>query len=281
MKCLVFTILVTIVLSSCSHKNEAIELTRSFFISLSDSKYGSPTDFYPQYDSLKIVVKSDVVDIEESDITEKNDSIIVRCINNYTDAKGTFRQDSVLMFITKDKNSEWYIYDSRGLISIDKDIELFGNDTGAFGKKPINDLQLTEVLGNLYDLLKEKYWEKYIELKSQVEVLDWSWETSYDGTAHGEACIMNKLPYSVSGIKYHVTYYDRQHNFMAEDDGNISKKLNPEERYNFTFWSSNAKYPSRAKLSLDFSDRVIYDLLKYDFYSGTEYQEYVNKIKSE
>lgn len=281
MRCFVFSLLTTIVLSSCSHKNEAVDLTRSFFTSLSDSTYGSPTDFYPQYDSLQIEAKSDVVDIEESDITVKNDSIIVRCMNNYTDAKGTFKQDSVVIFITKDKDSEWYIYNSQGLITIDKDIEWFGKKTGALGKKPMNDLQLAEILGNLYSLMREKYLEQYIELKTQVEILDWSWETSYDGTAHGEARIKNKLPYSVSGIKYQVTYYDRQQNFMAEDDGSISKTLNPEEKYNFTFWSSNAKYPSRARLTLEFSDRVVYDLIKSKYYTGTEYQDYIKKSKKQ
>ena len=180
MRYVVFTLLITLVLSSCSHKNEAIELTRSFFTSLSDSTYGSPADFYPQYDSLQIEAKSDVVDIEESEITEKNDSIIVRCMNNYTDARGTFKQDSVVIFITKDKDSEWYIYNSQGLISIDKDIEWFGKKTRALGKRTMYDLQLAEVLSNLYSLMREKYWEQYFQVQTLVEIHNWSWETSYD-----------------------------------------------------------------------------------------------------
>ena len=277
MRYVVFTLLITLVLSSCSHKNEAIELTRSFFTSLSDSTYGSPADFYPQYDSLQIEAKSDVVDIEESEITEKNDSIIVRCMNNYTDARGTFKQDSVVIFITKDKDSEWYIYNSQGLISIDKDIEWFGKKTGALGKRTMYDLQLAEVLSNLYSLMREKYWEQYFELKTQVEILNWSWETSYDGTAHGEARINNKLPYSVSGIKYQITYYDRQNNYMAEDEGRVSKTLNPNEKYNFTFWSSNAKYPTKANLRLDFSDKTVYELMKEKLYTGKEFEEFTKK----
>ena len=277
MRYVVFTLLITLVLSSCSHKNEAIELTRSFFTSLSDSTYGSPADFYPQYDSLQIEAKSDVVDIEESEITEKNDSIIVRCMNNYTDARGTFRQDSVVIFITKDKDSEWYIYNSQGLISIDKDIEWFGKKTGALGKRTMYDLQLAEVLSNLYSLMREKYWEQYFELKTQVEILNWSWETSYDGTAHGEARINNKLPYSVSGIKYQITYYDRQNNYMAEDEGRVSKTLNPNEKYNFTFWSSNAKFPTKANLRLDFSDKTVYELMKEKLYTGKEFEEFTKK----
>ena len=277
MRYVFFTLLITLVLSSCSHKNEAIELTRSFFTSLSDSTYGSPADFYPQYDSLQIEAKSDVVDIEESEITEKNDSIIVRCMNNYTDARGTFRQDSVVIFITKDKDSEWYIYNSQGLISIDKDIEWFGKKTGALGKRTMYDLQLAEVLSNLYSLMREKYWEQYFELKTQVEILNWTWETSYDGTAHGEARINNKLPYSVSGIKYQITYYDRQNNYMAEDEGRVSKTLNPNEKYNFTFWSSNAKYPTKANLRLDFSDKTVYELMKEKPYTGKEFEEFTKK----
>ena len=277
MRYVVFTLLITLVLSSCSHKNEAIELTRSFFTSLSDSTYGSPADFYPQYDSLQIEAKSDVVDIEESEITEKNDSIIVRCMNNYTDARGTFKQDSVVIFITKDKDSEWYIYNSQGLISIDKDIEWFGKKTRALGKRTMYDLQLAEVLSNLYSLMREKYWEQYFELKTQVEILNWSWETSYDGTAHGEARINNKLPYSVSGIKYQITYYDRQNNYMTEDEGRVSKTLNPNEKYNFTFWSSNAKFPTKANLRLDFSDKTVYELMKEKLYTGKEFEEFTKK----
>ena len=277
MRYVAFTLLITLVLSSCSHKNEAIELTRSFFTSLSDSTYGSPADFYPQYDSLQIEAKSDVVDIEESEITEKNDSIIVRCMNNYTDARGTFKQDSVVIFITKDKDSEWYIYNSQGLISIDKDIEWFGKKTGALGKRTMYDLQLAEVLSNLYSLMREKYWEQYFELKTQVEILNWSWETSYDGTAHGEARINNKLPYSVSGIKYQITYYDRQNNYMTEDEGRVSKTLNPNEKYNFTFWSSNAKFPTKANLRLDFSDKTVYELMKEKLYTGKEFEEFTKK----
>lgn len=277
MRYVVFTLLITLVLSSCSHKNEAIELTRSFFTSLSDSTYGSPADFYPQYDSLQIEAKSDVVDIEESEITEKNDSIIVRCMNNYTDARGTFKQDSVVIYITKDKDSEWYIYNSQGLISIDKDIEWFGKKTGALGKRTMYDLQLAEVLSNLYSLMREKYWEQYFELKTQVEILNWSWETSYDGTAHGEARINNKLPYSVSGIKYQITYYDRQNNYMTEDEGRVSKTLNPNEKYNFTFWSSNAKFPTKANLRLDFSDKTVYELMKEKLYTGKEFEEFTKK----
>ena len=82
--------------------------------------------------------------------------------------------------------------------------------------------------------------------------------------------------YSISGIKYLVTYYDRSGNFMAEDDGRVSRTLNPSEKYNFTFWSSNAKYPTTANLRLDFSDKTVLELMKEKTYTGKEFLDFIN-----
>lgn len=68
MRYTVVFILTALVLSSCSHKNEAMELSRNFFTSLSDTTYGKPNDFYPLYDSLHIEAKSDAVDIDRKSV---------------------------------------------------------------------------------------------------------------------------------------------------------------------------------------------------------------------
>lgn len=270
----VIVIISMMILSSCSHKNEAIELSRDFFTSLSDSTYGSPTDFYPRYDSLGIEAKSDVVDIEESDVIEKNDTLIVRCYNNYTNSEGTFKQDSVTLFITKNEEKQFYIYDSKGLIVMDKDLEWFGTVTGAFGKKLPNDQALAKRIEQVMSMMWNKYIDVRAELATKVKISNWSWETSYSGDAHGEGRVVNNLDYSVSGIKYHVNYYDRKGDFMAEDNGSISKTLYPGEKYNFTFWSSNAKYPHTANLRLEFSDNMILKIIKEQSYTGKEFSEY-------
>ena len=273
-KASVFVIISLIILSSCSHKNEAIELSRDFFTALSDSTYGSPTDFYPRYDSLGIEAKSDIVDIEESDITEKNDTLIVRCYNNYTNSEGTFKQDSVTLFITRNEEKQFYIYDSKGLIVMDKDLEWFGTATGAFGKKLPNDQALAKRIEQVKSMMWNKYIEVRAELATKVKISNWSWETSYSGDAHGEGRVINNLDYSISGIKYHVNYYDRKGDFMAEDNGSISKTLYPGEKYNFTFWSSNAKYPHTANLRLEFSDNMVLKIIKEQTYTGNEFQDY-------
>lgn len=273
-KASVFVIISLIILSSCSHKNEAIELSRDFFTALSDSTYGSPTDFYPRYDSLGIEAKSDIVDIEESDITEKNDTLIVRCYNNYTNSEGTFKQDSVTLFITRNEEKQFYIYDSKGLIVMDKDLEWFGTATGAFGKKLPNDQALAKRIEQVRSMMWNKYIEVRAELATKVKISNWSWETSYSGDAHGEGRVINNLDYSISGIKYHVNYYDRKGDFMAEDNGSISKTLYPGEKYNFTFWSSNAKYPHTANLRLEFSDNMVLKIIKEQTYTGNEFQDF-------
>ena len=275
----VLVIVLMVILSSCSHKNEAMELSRDFFTSLSDSTYGKPCDFYPRYDSLGIDAKSDVVDIEESDVTEKNDTITVRCYNNYTNSEGTFKQDSVTLYITRNEDKQYYIYDSKGLIVMDKDVEWFGTVTGAFGKKQPNDQALAKRIDQVRDLMFEKYIEVRADLATKVKIANWSWETSYSGDAHGEGRVVNNLDYSVSGIKYHVNYYDRSGDFMAEDDGSINKTLYPGEKYNFTFWSSNAKYPHTANLRLEFSDNMIIKIIKSQDYTGKEFSEYLKRKK--
>ena len=268
------------ILSSCSHKDEAIELSRDFFASLSDSTYGKPNDFYPDYDSLGIEAKSDIVDIEASDVTEKNDTFTVRCYNNYTNSEGTFMQDSVTLFITRNEDKQYYIYDSKGLIVIDKELAWFGKVTGAFGKKQTNDQALAKRIEQVRSMMWDKYIEVRAELATKVKIANWSWETSYSGDAHGEGRVVNNLDYSISGVKYHVNYYDRKGDFMAEDNGSISKTLYPGEKYNFTFWSSNAKYPNTASLRLDFSDNMVLKIIKEQTYTGKEFQEYLKRQKS-
>ena len=267
------------ILSSCSHKDEAIELSRDLFASLSDSTYGKPNDFYPDYDSLGIEAKSDIVDIEASDVTEKNDTFTVRCYNNYTNSEGTFMQDSVTLFITRNEDKQFYIYDSKGLIEMDKELEWFGTVTGAFTKKRPNDQALAKRIEKVRDMMFAKYFEVRADLATKVKIANWSWETSYSGDAHGEGRVVNNLDYSISGVKYRVTYYDRSGQFMADDDGSISKTLLPGEKYNFTFWSSNAKYPHTASLRLDFSDNMILKIIKGQTYTGKEFQEYMKSQK--
>ena len=275
-------LLLTVVLSGCHNgKSVAIQMANRFFASLSDTTNGKPKDFFPQYTNLGIEGKSDVVDIDESDVTVENDTFTVRCYNSYTDASGTFKQDSVTLFINKDKAGKRRIFDSQGLVETDKDTQYFGKATGAFPNKALNDLDLAKRIENVRAMIYNEYLNTQIELSEKVKLLNWSWEISYSGDAHGEGRVVNNLEYPIEGIKYHIkshiNYYDRSGKFMAQDDGSISKELYPGEKYSFTFWSSNAKYPEMANLRLDFPDMVVLNILKSKEYKGDEYQKFIKK----
>lgn len=64
---------------------------------------------------------------------------------------------------------------------------------------------------------------------------------------------------------------------MSDTLGRVSKTLNPCEKYNFTFWSSNVKYPTTANLRLDFSDKTVLELMKEKTYTGKEFAELIKK----
>ena len=140
---------------------------------------------------------------------------------------------------------------------MDKEHEWFGNVNGAFGKKLMSDQALTWRIDQIRDLMIKKCIEVRADLATKVKISNWSWETSYSGDAHCEGRSVNNMDYSVSGIKYHINYYDRSDDFMAGDDSSINKTLSPGEKYNFTLWSSNARYPHTANLRLKFSDNMI------------------------
>lgn len=270
-----------ILLSSCSRNDEIIALSKGFFYSLSDSTYACPRDYYPYYESLNIEAKSDVVDIDESDIRTKGDTVIVKCYNNYTASDGTFKQDSVSLYLITNKSEQFYICDSKGLLTIDDDLKEYGIATGAFSTFQLNDRELAERYSTVKKMWLNEYFKVQLMLLEKVKIQNWSWETSYSGEAHGEGRVVNNLDFAIEGIKYTLKYYDYSGDFMAEDDGSISKTLYPGEKYNFSFWSSNAKNPSKANLRLIFPDRLVYKIIKEQRYTGKEYDEYINELNDD
>lgn len=275
-----FCILSALLLSSCYNETEDVDnFARCFFASLSDSEYGKPGDYYHDYDTLKIGAKSEGVDIGTNGIIKKGEEFEVHCMNNYTDDSGIFTQDSVVLYIKRDNENQFYIEKTKGLVKINKEYKRFGYATGALSLGlDLSDRELTKRKVIISTMILSRYYHWKFLLPTEVKILNWSWETSYDGDAHGEGRLINNLDIPISDIKYTVTYYDSRNNFMAKDDGSISKELAPGEKYNFTFWSSHAKYPTKANLKLEFSDKLIYKLVENDRYFGNEYEEFINGL---
>lgn len=272
-----------ILLSSCKNeKEEVVNFTKCFFASFTDDTYGMPSDYYQLFDSLSVERFSDAVDVEPSNIFAKGKEFEVHCQNSYTDKSGTFRQDSIVLYINKVTQGDYHIIKSKGLVHVDEEYLWFGYETGAFTYgHSLTDYELAKRKFFLAAMMLSEYYTWKLKLPEKVKLLNWSWETSYSGDAHGEGRVVNNLDISLSDLKYKITYFDRNHSFMATDDGNISKTLAPGEKYNFTFWSSNAKNPHKARLELEFSDKLIYKLIKNNKYYGYEYDNFIRKYDSQ
>lgn len=277
-----FCILSALLLTSCYNEIEDVDnYTRCFFASLSDSEYGKPRDYYQDYDTLKIEAKSDGIDIGANGIIKKGDEFEVHCMNNYTNDSGIFTQDSVILYIKRNKENQLFIDRTKGLVKINKDYKWFGYATGALSAySDFSDRELTKRKVVIAAMMWNQYYHWKFLLPTKVKIINWSWKTSYNGEAHGEARIINNLDISISDIEYTVTYNDRWDNFMAKDDGSINKELAPGEKYDFTFWSSHAKYPRTANLKLEFSDKLIYKLIENDKYIGNEYEEFIKVFEN-
>ena len=157
-------------LSSCSNNGDvAKELVENFFIAATDSTASVKIkDIYPQFDSLGIAIKRDVLDINEA-IQKKGDTIIVSGQNSYTGEDGVFKQDSVKFYIHKDKNGKFKIVNSEGLIitptylkDLAKQIDLKNSAK--------TDIEKYKLISDLNGFYRSIYIDAYIELRAGVKV---------------------------------------------------------------------------------------------------------------
>ena len=261
-------------IASCSSNSDvAKETVENFFVAATDSTSGhKPSEYYPTFDSLGVMVRCDVLDI--ADVNTKKDTIVVSCMNSYTDIRGVFRQDSVKFYLRKSKKTnELQIINSAGLVSVEGEMKDFAESLGLLPNKSLKDMELTDLMSKVYSFYFSKSMEAYVELYSGVQIVSWDWETYYDGEPHGQAWIKNNTDVTIEDIKYIVRYSDSRGNFISEDTGTACNKLSPGEKYRFTFYTSHIKNPSTANLKLDFKsssiERIIYSkgYTKADFYN--------------
>lgn len=275
---LTIQIVILLLQASCSRKQEAIDVTNNFFYSVSDSTYGKPSMYYPLYDSLYTNVVCDIIDVLDDNVIERNDTFFVDCINNYTNKNGEFKQDSVRLYIAPNKDNNMIIFKSKGLIEHDDILDDFGKRVGAFNKKKDDDRSMIDIYRNLTSMFINEYIDARETLLKKVKVVRWDWENSYSGYANGECIIKNNLDYSITGVKYSVCYYDYNGGYMADDEDRINETIKPGERINYSWWSSNVKYASRADFILVFDNNLIMEFIKHKEYKGNEYQLFVKEM---
>ena len=267
---------------SCSSNSDVAKTTvENFFVAATDSTSGhKPSEYYPTFDSLGVMVRSDVLDI--ADVNTKKDTMVVSCMNSYTDIRGVFRQDSVKFYLSKSKKTdELQIINSTGLVSVEGEMKDFAESLGLLPNKSLKDMELTELMSKVYSFYFSKSMEAYVELYSGVKITSWDWETYFDGEPHGQAWIKNNTDVTLEGIKYVVRYFDSRGNFISEDTGTACNKLSPGEKYRFTFYTSHIKYPSTANLKLDFKSSNIETIIYSKGYTKEDFYKFHNDNKSD
>lgn len=266
--------IIGVFLMSCTNKSKKIEeVIKSFYIAATDSAKGiKATEYYPKFDSLHIKLRSDVVDFDDNMI-KVNDTMIVSCQNNYTDERGILHQDSAKFYLTKDKG-HYQIVDSKGILQISNSLKNFGKRLVFLPLDKMRDQELAPLLSKLNDFYLSKYLDTYIELKNDVKILSWDWETYDDGEPYGEACFCNDTSLTLSDIMYTIKYFDRNGNVVSEDTGSACNELKPHEKYRFTFYSSHVINPSKANLSLDFNSSTIEQIVQSKNYTKEDFEKY-------
>lgn len=264
-----------VMLNSCSNKGQVIKLSKDFFYALSDSTNGKPSDYYPMYKSLPVVVKSDMVEIDEDNISVINDTFIVRCLNNYTDVRGTLNQDSILLYIAKDSIGNLSIVDSKGFIVIDENIERFGKAIGGLTNETFTDQILAKRIHIIKSILFNESNNVEMTLQDNVEFSNWKWKKFSDGTPYGDCTIVNNLNYPVSVTSCLILYYDKNGILMSIDSKRIDETLYPGRQYSFSFMGRNVRNPYKVEHELCFSNDMVYNIIRLQKYTGKEFAEYL------
>lgn len=257
-KSFVLVSLLALGLMSCGSKSDkSKELVSDFFKAVSDTTYKvKASDVYPTFDSLHVAIKTDVLDLNDM-VEEKNGEYQVSGVNNYTNERGVFKQDSVRFYIAYDeKAKDLRIVDSKGLVAMPEYLAEFSKYLGVT-TKGMKDSKLSELASKLEDFYRSKGLDALIDLYAKVKISYWDWETSYSNEPHGQAWVVNNSDVTISNIKYIVSYYDSKDGFISDDTGTACSSLKPGEKYRFTFWTSHVKNPSRANLKLDFGSSNI------------------------
>lgn len=282
MKNILLLLLTIMLLLSC--KNESKKLTektvRLMFNGVSTDAADSILKAYPDFEKIGSYYKSDSISITEIK-NDGNDKVTVNVKNYFTNGYGKkFNQDIILYLKPIDNsNSAYIIYDSKGVRSYEEDdYYKFATKTGCIKKEDVTDQQIAKKLKAANDMLTENVLKLYAELKSEVKITSWDWESGYGDSASGKGILKNNSIYDIPKPKFEITYKDGGGNEITTDDGYVTYDvLESGSSKAFTFYTSYVGNASRASVSIDFDMDLLIKYVSEKEYTGTEYEEFINK----
>lgn len=287
MKKILFYILALILVpfASCNSskiKKEAEKITREFFDAVKENNKNKMQNIYPDVKNLSAYFKSDSIKVNDIAI---GDSIIVVSVHNrFLNGFGKIFEQDISLFFKKEQKDNLSLVDSKGLTDFNDDDEYkFALNAGCLDKKiDTTDQRIAKKLEKSKSVMLEMAVDVYRELKNDIRVTEWNWETGYNGYASGRGIFYNGSRFSVPKLKYKVTYFDFQGNPVTTDDGYVTyESLNPGESKSFTVYTSYVGSARRARVEPIIEEDLIFKYLSQKKWNGDECSEYYKSHPSQ
>jgi hypothetical protein len=274
---LITLIIVTFFIScrSSKTKKEAEEKAMDFFTDLKNGDVKKMTTLYRGFGAFESYYKSDSISVNST--IEKNKTLTVSIHSRFTNGYGKMNEKDISLIFRKDSTGQLKIVDSKGLSEFDeKDDYVFGVNTGCVNKNvDTTDQQILKSLKKSKSVMLDKAVAVYLELKSQIRIINWSWESGYSGSASGRGIVKNNSTFSVPNLKYKITYKNSKGEEVTNDDGYVDYDvIEAEESKSFTFYTSYVGNATRASIELIFDENLIYKYLATKEWTGKECDEY-------
>lgn len=256
-------------------KKEAESKTREFFVSLKNEDATGLKRLYPKFSKFDEYYKSDSGKIVST--IEANGIITVTVDNRFTNKFGKLSQETISLYYKTDSLGRMILYDSKGLSDYNNNDDFnFGSKTGCIDSRTdTTDQQIIKKLKKAKQVMLFKALDLYLELKANIQVTSWNWESGYSGSASGQVIVHNSTTYSVPKLKYKITYKNQLGSTITSDDGYVTYgNLDAGESKSFTFYTSYVGGASKASIELIFDEEMIFRYLSKKDWTGNECEEY-------
>ncbi|AFL83245.1 hypothetical protein Belba_0588 [Belliella baltica DSM 15883] len=273
-----FLVVIALILFSCESKklkSEAEKQTKSFFSALKEGNETKMKELYSDFTKFDSYFKSDSVNI--STVNYKDNIVTVSARNRFTNGFGKLTEKDIFLFFKQDSVGQLKLFDSKGLTGFDeKDEYIFGVGTGCLNTAiDTTDQQILKAIKKAEKVMVGKALDVWIELKKDIVVSDWSWESGYQGSASGKGIVKNNSTFSVPSLKYKITYKTNSGDEITSDNGYVTYDLfQAGESKSFTFYTSYVGNASRASIELLFDDDTIFKYLVNKEWTGNECDDY-------
>lgn len=254
----------SLIVASCVNKETATNAANQLFDAVKDGNKAKIAAVYPESENLPSYYKSDKITIKDVKGL-KNKEVLVTVANEFTNGYGkTFNRD-IKLYMRPDSTDKkkYVIFDSEGFCGFDPEENneyKFALKTGCVDEDvDITDQQKADKLHTATLMMFREYLNIMDELKTQITIKNWSWDTSYYGdSASGKGICVNNSTFDVPKPKYRVKYFDRSDNLITDDDGYITYDvLKAGSSKAFTFYTNYVGNARSASISVEFDDDMI------------------------